>query len=74
MESTAELPTQMQMHMVVMLNNTNMEHPITLTSVLWRVWRRLCKPLLDQWQRQLPAAMDHDRARPGANLLRVALE
>ena len=62
MESSAELPTQQQMHLVVMLpKNTKMERPITLTSVLWRVWCKLRKPLLDQWQKQLPAFMDHDR-------------
>ena len=62
LEATAELPTQLQMHVMMMLpKNTNMERPITLTSVLWRVWCRLRKPILDQWQRQLPAPMDHDR-------------
>ena len=37
MEAQAELPTQLQMHMVVMLpKNQNIERPITLTSTLWR--------------------------------------
>ena len=41
MEHTAELPTQMQMHLVVMLpKNQKLERPITLTSTLWRVWCR----------------------------------
>ena len=75
MEETAELPTQTQVHMVVMLpKNSIIERPITLTSTLWRTWCRLRKPALDQWQRTLPKAMDHDRARPGANVLYVALE
>ena len=75
MEEQAELPTQMQMHMVVMLpKNQNTERPITLTSTLWRTWYRLRKSLLDQWQRTLPKEMEHDRARPGANVLYVALE
>ena len=65
MEEEAELPTQLRMHLVVMLpKNSKIERPITLTSVLWRVWCRLRKPLLDEWQRTLPADMDHDRARP----------
>ena len=69
MEAQAMLPTQQQMHMVVMLpKNSSKERPIALTSVLYRVWRRLRKPLLDQWQKQLPATMDHDRSRPGASL------
>ena len=73
METQALLPTQQQMHMVVMLpKNSSKERPITLTSVLYRVWCRLRKPLLDQWQ--LPASMDHDRARRGAQVLQVALE
>lgn len=75
MEAKAELPTQLQMHMVVMLpKNQTIERPITLTSTLWRTWCRLRKPLLDQWQKTLPTAMDRDRARPGANVLHVALE
>ena len=75
MEEEAELPTQLRMHLVVMLpKNSKIERPITLTSVLWRVWCRLRKPLLDEWQRTLPADMDHDRARPGACVLHVALE
>ena len=75
MEEQAQLPTQMQMHMVVMLpKNATIERPITLTSTLWRTWCRLRKPVLDQWQRTLPMAMDHDKARPGANVLFVALE
>ena len=45
METQAMLPTQLQMHMVVMLpKNSIKERPITLTSVLYRVWCRLCKP------------------------------
>ena len=75
MENTAELPTQLQMRLVVMLpKNQRLERPITLTSTLWRVWCRLRKPLLDQWQQQLPQSMNHDKARPGANVLHVALE
>ena len=75
MEQTAELPTQLQMHMVVMLpKNQKLERPITLTSTLWRVWRPLRKPLLDECQRHLPTNMNHDKARPGANVLHVALE
>ena len=50
------------------------ERPITLTSLLYRVWCRLRKPLLDAWQKHLPPAMNHDRARPGATVLYVALE
>ena len=54
--------------------NQTIERPITLTSTLWRTWCRLRKPLLDQSQKNLPATMAHDRARPGANVLHVALE
>ena len=75
MEQKAELPTQMQIQVVVMLpKNQKLERPITLASMLWRVWCRLRKPLLDDWQRQLPNKMNHDKARPGANVLHVALE
>ena len=75
MEKQAQLPTQQQMHMVIMLpKSSTKERPITLTSLLYRVWCRLRKPLLDQWQKQLPPTMDHDRARPGAQVLQVALE
>ena len=75
MGSTAELPTLLQMHLVVMLpKNQRLERPITLTSTPWRVWCRLRKPVLDQWQQQLPECMNHDKARPGANVLHVALE
>ena len=75
MEHQAQLPTQQQMHMVIMLPKTSTkERPITLTSLLYRVWCRLRKPVLDQWQKQLPPTMQHDRARPGAQVLQVALE
>ena len=48
METQAQLPTQEQMHMVIMLPKTSTkERPITLTSLLYRAWRRLRKPLLD---------------------------
>ena len=63
------------MHMVVMLaKNPTIERPITLTSTLYRLWCRLRKPILDAWQEALPDFMNHDRARPGANVLHVALE
>ena len=75
MEEKVQLPTQQQMHMVVMLpKNAAKERPITLTSLLYRVWCRLRKPLLDAWQQHLPPAMNHDRARPAATVLYVALE
>ena len=75
MEAKAELPTQLTMSLVVMLaKNEKVERPITLTSVLYRVWCRIRKPLLDEWQRTLPPTMDYDRARPGATALHVALE
>ena len=75
MEALVQQPTQQQMHMVVMLpKNSSKERPITLASILYRVWCRLRKPLLDEWQKQLPASMNHDRARPGAQVLYVALE
>lgn len=51
MERTAELPTQLQMHLVVMLpKNQKLERPITLTPTLWRLWCRPRKPLLDRWR------------------------
>ena len=75
MEEQVQLPTQQQMHMVVMLpKNSSKERPITLTSILYRVWCRLRKPLLDDWQKHLPTSMKHDRARPGTQVLYVALE
>ena len=59
MEAKAELPTQLTMSLVVMLaKNEKVERPITLTSVLCRVWCRMRKPLLDEWQRTLPPTMD----------------
>ena len=64
MEAKAELPTQLTMSLVVMLaKNEKVERPITLTSVLYRVWCRMRKPLLDEWQRSLPPSMDYDRAQ-----------
>ena len=75
MEAKAELPTQLTMSLVVMLaKNEKVERPITLTSVLYRVWCRMRKPILDAWQQSLPPSMDYDRARPGATALHVALE
>ena len=73
MKAKVQLPTQQQMHMVVMLpKNAAKERPIKLTSLLYRVWCRIRKPLLDEWQKQLPDTMKHGRARPGAQVLYVA--
>ena len=70
MESTAELPTQLQMHLVVMLpKNQKLERPITLTSTLWRVWCRLRKSLLDQWQQQLRQEVTKARKQHGITVL-----
>ena len=56
METTAELPTQLQMHLVVMLpKNQRLERPITLTSTLWRVWRRLEEATPGQMATAAPA-------------------
>ena len=45
MEAKAELPTQLTMSLVVTLaKNEKVERPITLTSVLYRVWCRMRKP------------------------------
>ena len=75
MEAKAELPTQLTLSLVVMLaKNEKVERPITLTSVLYRVWCKMRKPLMDAWQNNLPQAMNYDRARPGATALHVALE
>ena len=75
MEAKAELPTQLTLSLVVMLaKNEKVERPITLTSVLYRVWCKMRKPLMDAWQNNLPPAMNYDRARPGATALHVALE
>ena len=41
---------------------------------MYRLWCRLRKPVLDAWQADLPDFMHHDRARPGAQVLQVALE
>ena len=75
METKAELPTQLTMSLVVMLaKNEKVERPITLTSVLYRVWCQMRKPILDAWQQRLPPSIDYDRAWPGATALHVALE
>ena len=72
--SAATMPTQLHMHMVAMLaKNPQIERPTTLTSVLYRVWCRLRKDQLDAWQTNLPDFIDHDRARPGPNVLYIAL-
>ena len=50
MEAKAELPTQLQMSMAATLaKNDKVERPITLTSVLYRTWRKLRKGLMDEW-------------------------
>lgn len=50
---------------IVMLpQNLQCERPIVLTSTIFRLWRL---------QLGLPFAMRYDQARPGANVLRVAL-
>lgn len=39
MEETAELPTQLQMHLVVTLpKNSKIERPITLTELVYYMW------------------------------------
>ena len=60
------LPAQMIQSLIVMLpKNEQCERPITLTSTVYRLWCKLRKDLMDQWQIHLPFSMDYDRARPG---------
>ena len=64
MEAKAELPTQLTMSLVVMLaKNEKAERPIALTSVFYRVWCRMRKPLLDAWQQSLPPSRSHCTSR-----------
>ena len=74
-EVQGQLPTQCLVNLVALLpKNALQERPITLTSCLYRLWCRCRQELLHAWQKDLPEKMHYDKARPGSNVLTVALK
>ena len=73
-EVKAQLPTQCLVNLIALLpKNSTQERPITLTSCLYRLWCRCRQEVLREWQHRLPEKMEYDKARPGSDVLTVAL-
>ena len=73
-EVELSLPIQMQAVQVVLLaKSPEKERPISLTSVLWRVYSKMRRPLLESWLREYAAFAPFDAATPGHTSLDPAL-
>ncbi|CAE7805903.1 pol [Symbiodinium sp. CCMP2592] len=73
-ETDLNLPLQMLTVQVALLAKTpEKERPISLTSVLWRVYSKLRRPLLESWLREYAAFAPFDSATPGHTSLDPAL-
>ncbi|CAE7214837.1 unnamed protein product [Symbiodinium sp. CCMP2592] len=73
-EADLTLPLQMLTVQVALLAKTpEKERPISLTSVLWRVYSKLRRPLLESWLKSYAACAPFDSATPGHTSLDPAL-
>ncbi|CAE7267552.1 unnamed protein product [Symbiodinium sp. CCMP2592] len=73
-ETDLTLPLQMLTVQVALLAKTpEKERPISLTSVLWRVYSKLRRPLLESWLKEYAAFAPFDSATPGHTSLDPAL-
>ena len=74
MESQVSVPFQFQVVQVVLLpKNESKERPISLTSVLWRVWTKLRRTSLAVWLEEYSKKSGFDSAVPGHTFLDPAL-
>eukprot|EP00439_Symbiodinium_sp_Y106_P017883 s1011_g2.t1 len=68
------MPIQMRAVQVALLpKSPEKERPISLTSVLWRVFSKLRRPILDDWMKDYAAHATFDAATPGRTCLDPAL-
>ena len=75
MERTVSVPFQMQVVQVALLPKTEAkERPISLTSVLWRIWTKLRRTCLALWLKEFyNHTSGFDSAVPGQTCLDPAL-
>ena len=68
------MPLQMRAVQVALLpKSPEKERPISLTSVLWRIFSKLRRPVLDGWIKEYVAHAPFDAATPGRTCLDPAL-
>ena len=73
-ETELTLPLQMLTVQVALLaKTTEKERPISLTSVFWRVYTKLRRPILESWIKEYAAFAPFDAATPGHKSLDPAL-
>ena len=73
-ELELSLPLQMRAVQVALLpKSPEKERPISLTSVLWRIFSKLRRPVLDGWLKEYVAHAPFDAATPGRTCLDPAL-
>ena len=74
MEAQVGLPFQMQVVQVALLPKSEAkERPISLTSVLWRIWTKLRRSYLAAWLKEYSREAGFDSAVPGHTSLDPAL-
>ena len=74
MEGQVGLPFQMQVVQVALLPKSEIkERPISLTSVLWRIWTKLRRSHLAAWLKEYSREAGFDSAVPGHTSLDPAL-
>ena len=74
MESQVSLPFQLQVVQVALLPKSEAkERPISLTSVLWRIWTKLRRSHLAAWLKEYSRNAGFDSAVPGHTSLDPAL-
>ena len=74
MERSVSIPFQLQVVQVALLpKSETKERPISLTSVLWRIWTKLCRTCLAAWLKEYSRTSGFDSAVPGHTSLDAAL-
>ena len=74
-EARLEAPVHWKQHQVCMLpKKPEIERPITLTSITYRIWCFARRAQVQKWMQDTQAETAWDRATPGNTCLQVALQ
>ena len=74
-EQEGVIPQQWQANLVVLIpKSEQIERPIALVSTVYRLWCKMRADELRQWQAGLDVQMPWERARPGCQVLHIALK
>ena len=74
-EKEGVIPQQWQANLVVLIpKNEQIERPIALVSTVYRLWCKMRAEELRTWQQELDSLMPWERAKPGCQVLHIALK